>query len=167
MNPQPFTTSVGRSASLRRVTRRTALLFAAAAALGVGVAVALVATRGGSPPARTHAAAPAAKATFASNQVRLSHAESLRLVGWAARLRTCVARRGVVLAPPVAHEKEIDLAIVRAPGRSAMMRRVVACGDALGAPPRRSSLQLHDGKYVLYLPRQCLLDKRVINGRTS
>ena len=82
-------------------------------------------------------------------------------MGWAVRLRACVARRGVVLAPPVAHEKEIDLAIVRAPARPAMMRRVVVCGDALGQPPRRSSLQLHGKKYILYLPRRCLLDKRV------
>jgi hypothetical protein len=149
------------------VTRRRALLFAAAAAIGVGGATALVATRGGSPPTRqpkpaASAAKPRpAKPTLASNQIRLSHAESLRLVGWAVDLRACVARRGVVLAPPVAHEKEIDLAIVRAPARSAMMRSVIACGDALGEPPRRSSLQLHDGKLILYLPRRCLLDKRV------
>jgi hypothetical protein len=149
------------------VTRRTALLFAAAAAIGVGGAAAVIATRGGSPPTRTPAAAPAAKSTFASNQIRLSHAESLRLVGWAVRLRACVARRGVVLAPPAVHEKEIDLAIVRAPARPAMMRRVVTCGDALGEPPRRSSLQLHNGKLVLYLPRRCLLDKRVESSPPS
>ena len=149
------------------MTRRTALLFAAAAAIGVGGATALVATRGGSPPTRqpkpaASAAKPKpAKPTLASNQIRLSHAESLRLVGWAVSLRACLARRGVVLAAPVAHEKEIDLAIVRSPGRSAMMRTVIACGDALGEPPRRSSLQLHDGKLILYLPRRCLLDKRV------
>jgi hypothetical protein len=149
------------------VTRRTALLFAAAAAIGVGGATALVATRGGSPPTRqpkpaASAAKPRpAKPTLASNQIRLSHAESLRLVGWAVSLRTCVVRRGVVLAAPVAHEKEIDLAIVRAPARPAMMRAVVTCGDALGQPPRRSSLQLHGKKLILYLPRRCLLDKRV------
>ena len=143
------------------MTRRRALLFAAAAAFGVGAAAALIATRGGSSPTQTHAAAPAAKATFASNQIRLSHAESVRLVGWAVRLRACVARRGVVLAAPVAHAKEIDLEIVRAPDRRAMMRSVVACGDALGEPPRRSSLQLRPGKLVLYLPRRCLLDKKV------
>jgi hypothetical protein len=78
-----------------------------------------------------------------------------------------VARRGVVLAPPAAHEKEIDLAIVRAPARLAMMRSVIACGDALGQPPRKSSLQLRPGKFVLYLPKQCLLDKRVVRGGTS
>ena len=153
------------------MTRRTALLLVTAAAIGVGVGAAVIVTRGGSPHTRTHAAAPAAapaaKATYASNRIRLSRAESLRLVGWAVRLRACVARRGVVLAPPVAHEKEIDLAIVRAPARLAMMRSVIACGDALGQPPRKSSLQLRPGKFVLYLPKQCLLDKRVVRGGTS
>ena len=156
------------------MTRRTALLFAAAAAIGVGAAAAVIATRDGSPPSRKAAipparktAAPAAKATFAANQIRLSHTESLRLVEWAARLRACVAHRGVALAAPVAHEKEIDLAIVRSPARAAMMRSVIVCGDALGEPPRRSSLQLHHGKLVLYLPRRCLLDKKVESGRSS
>ena len=99
------------------------------------------------------------------NQIRLSHAESVRLVGWAARFRACMARRGVVLARPVVHEKEIDLAVARAPaGRAALARSVFACGDALGEPPRRSSLQLRPGRLVLYLPRRCLLDKKVVSG---
>lgn len=150
------------------MTRRTALLFVAAAAIGVGAAAAVIATRSASRPApRPAATAAPAKATFASNQIRLSQAESLRLVDWAARLRDCAARHGVLLAPPVAHEKEIDLAIVHAPAGPVMLRRVITCGDALGRPPRRSSLQLHSGKFVLYLPKQCLLDKRVVNGKTS
>jgi hypothetical protein len=104
---------------------------------------------------------------LASNQIRLSHAQSVRLVDWAARFRACMARRGVVLAEPVAHEKEIDLAIVRAPARPAMNRSVFTCGDALGEPPRRSSLQLRPGKLILYLPRRCLLDKKVASGGPS
>jgi hypothetical protein len=142
------------------VTRRTALLFAAAAAIGVGAAAALIATRQDA-PAHPVVSTTKANATLADNQIRLSHAESVRLVDWAARFRSCMAHRGVVLAAPVAHEKEIDLAIVRAPGQAALMRSVPTCGDALGEPPRRSSLQLRPGKLILYLPRRCLLDKRV------
>ena len=148
------------------MTRRTALLLAAAAALGVGVAAALLATRDDAPPARDRAAA--ARATPVDNRFRLSRAESLRLVDWAERFRSCMGRRGVVLGAPVAHPKEIDLAFVRVPGRAALLRDVPACGDALGEPPRRSSLQLRPGKLVLYLPKQCLVDKTVVNGtRTS
>jgi hypothetical protein len=147
------------------VTRRTALLLAAAAALGVGVAAALLATRDDSPPAPPRAAT--AKATPIDNRFRLSRAESQRLVDWAARFRSCMTRRGVDLGAPVAHPKQIDLALVRAPDRPALLGDVATCGDSLGEPPRRSSLQLRPGKLVLYLPKQCLLDKRVVNGTTT
>lgn len=148
------------------MTRRTALLFAAAAALGLGAAAAVIATRDDARPAPAQAST--AKATPIDNRFRLSRAESLRLVDWAERFRSCMARRGVVLGAPVAHPKEIDLAFVRVPGRAALLRDVPACGDALGEPPRRSSLQLRPGKLVLYLPKQCLVDRSVINGaRTS
>jgi hypothetical protein len=156
------------------VTRRTALFFAAAAALGVGVAAAVVATRDDgartAQPTSTAAAATTrarAKATLVSNQIRLSHAASLRLVDWADRLRACESRRGVVLAAPVPHETEIDLAIRRGPTGQALLMRVVACGDALGGPPPKSSLQLRGRKFVLYLPKRCLLDKRVVRGGTT
>jgi hypothetical protein len=78
-----------------------------------------------------------------------------------------MARRGVVLGAPVAHPKEIDIAIVRAPARPALDKSVFTCGDALGEPPRRSSLQLHPGRLVLYLPKQCLLDKTVVSPMTT
>jgi hypothetical protein len=146
------------------VTRRTALLFAAAAALGLGAAAAVIVTRHDRPAPRQ--AAPA-KAIPVDNRFRLNRAESLRLVDWAERFRSCMGRRGVALGAPVAHPKEIDLALVRAPGRPALLMDVVACGDALGEPPRRSSLQLRPGKLVLYLPKQCLLDKTVVSGTTT
>ena len=150
------------------MTRRTALLlFAAAAAIGVGAAAAVIATRDEARPARQRTSAAPAKATPIDNRFRLSRAESERLVDWAARFRSCMVRRGVVLSAPVAHPKQIDLRIVRAPARPALMRSVPACGDALGEPPRRSSLQLRPGKLVLYLPKRCLLDKRVVSGQAS
>ena len=154
------------------MTRRTALLFAVAALAGVGVAAAVIAGRGGGGSGRvakptSTAAAPAATATPVSNQIRLSRAESVRLVGWADRLRACVSRRGVVLGAPVPHETEIDLAIRRGPTGVVLLQRVAACGDALGEPPRKSSLQLRGRKYVLYLPKRCLLDKKVVRGGTS
>jgi hypothetical protein len=147
------------------VTRRTALLFAAAAAVGLGTATAVIAMRNDA--RRAPRQASTAKATPIDNRFRLSRAESLRLVDWAERFRSCMGRRGVVLGAPVAHPKQIDLAYVRVPGRPALLREVSACGDALGEPPRRSSLQLRPGKLVLYLPKQCLLDKRVVSGTTT
>jgi hypothetical protein len=153
------------------VTRRTALLFAAAAALGLGAAAAVIATRDDARPAPAHASTAKAstaktspaKATPVDNRFRLSRAESQRLLDWAVRFRSCMARRGVALGAPVAHPKEIDIAIVRAPAPKAFETRLIACGDGLGEPPRRSSLQSRPGKLVLYLPKQCLLDKTVVS----
>lgn len=147
------------------MTRRTALLFAAAAAVGLGAAAAVIATRDDARPAPRQAST--AKATPIDNRFRLSRAESLRLVDWAERFRSCMGRRGVVLGAPVARPKQIDLAYVRVPGRLTLLREVATCGDGLGGPPRRSSLQLRPGKLVLYLPKQCLLDKTVVSGTTT
>jgi len=132
--------------------------------MGLGAAAAVIATRHDASAPRQ---ASSAKAIPVDNRFRLSRAESLRLVDWAARFRSCMARRGVVLGAPVAHPKQIDLAFVRVPGRPTLLRDVPACGDGLGGPPRRSSLQLRPGKLVLYLPKQCLLDKTVVSGTTT
>ena len=35
------------------------------------------------------------------------------------------------------------------------------CGERAGDPPHESSLQYRPGKILLYLPKQCLLDKKV------
>src|SRR5439155_22282105 len=115
-----------------------------------GAAAAVIARRDDGRPVTRQAST--AKAIPVDNRFRLSRAESLRLVDWAARFRSCMGQRGVVLGAPVAHPKEIDLALVRAPARPALLRDVATCGDGLGEPPRRSSLQLRPGKLVLYLP---------------
>jgi hypothetical protein len=153
---------------------RRAVLAAAAAALvggGAGLAAAVIAGGGdgGDAPARPAAApaAPVAKATPVSNQIRLGRAESLRLLAWADLFRECMGRRGVQLAEPVAHPKEIDLALGRPVAAEGLAAKVVACGDALGEPPRDSSLQLRPGKLVLYLPRRCLLDPKVAKAAAT
>ena len=133
--------------------------------MGLGAAAAVLATRHHARPAPRQSSA--AKATPIDNRFRLSRAESQRLVDWAERFRSCMTGRGVVLGAPVAHPKQIDLALVRAPGQPTLLREVAACGDGLGEPPRRSSLQLRPVKLVLYLPKQCLLDKTVVSGTTT
>jgi hypothetical protein len=65
-----------------------------------------------------------------------------------------MVQRGAAVGAPVAHPKQIDMALAR----PVTPKAVVACGDALGEPPRDASLQLRPGKLVLYLPRFCLLD---------
>jgi hypothetical protein len=101
------------------------------------------------------------------NRIRLGRAESLRLVGWARRFRACMGKQGIELGEPVAHPKQIDLALERPAAASGLASKVVVCGDGLGEPPRDSSLQLRPGKLVLYLPRRCLLDPKVATAATT
>jgi hypothetical protein len=42
-----------------------------------------------------------------------------------------------------------------------LVRTGLSCGDALGGPPRGASLQVFGRAFVLYVPRQCLLDPKV------
>jgi hypothetical protein len=95
------------------------------------------------------------------NRIQLSHGESLRLVSWARELRACLDRRGIEVGEPVASAKQIDLQLHSKGGPTELSPTITMCGDSLGEPPRRSSLQFRPGKLVLYLPRQCLLDPKV------
>jgi hypothetical protein len=45
--------------------------------------------------------------------------------------------------------------------KSMLLRTGLSCGDALGGPPRGASLQVFGRAFVLYVPRQCLLDPKV------
>lgn len=95
------------------------------------------------------------------NRIQLSHRESLRLVSWARRLGVCIDKRGVKVGEPVAYAKQIDLRLYTKSSPAELSPTITECGDSLGEPPRRSSLQFRPGKLVLYLPRQCLLDPKV------
>lgn len=95
------------------------------------------------------------------NRILLSHRESLRLVAWAMAFRRCLAKRGVEVGKPVAHAKQIDLELLAPGSPEELAPKTTGCGDSLGEPPRRSSLQFRPGKLVLYLPKQCLLDPKV------
>ena len=45
-----------------------------------------------------------------------------------------------------------------------VMHDSVVCGDAQGGPPARSSLQFRGYSILLYLPKQCLLDPKVLSS---
>lgn len=45
-----------------------------------------------------------------------------------------------------------------------MLPSIVTCGDAQGGPPAKSSLQYRARKILLYLPKQCLLDPKVVSS---
>jgi hypothetical protein len=116
------------------------------------------------PPASTVRSPPATRPSSAAqgdNRFVLSEAESQRLVTWARRFQACLARRGITVGDPVPHAKQIELRLGSAESPGELMPTTTACGDSLGEPPRRSSLQFRPGKLVLYLPKRCLLDPKV------
>src|SRR5215207_620467 len=101
------------------------------------------------------------------NRYLLSEAESQRLVTWAGKFRACLGERGFRVGEPVAHAKQIELRLYSAASPEELVPTTTACGDSLGEPPRRSSLQFRPGKLILYLPKQCLLDPKVRSSAPS
>jgi hypothetical protein len=124
--------------------------------------------------ARQHHA-PTPRATAAKTYQRLAAAnyrtltrkQSARLLRFATAFRSCMAGRGVELAAPEPHPTRILLHVTTKPIPASIGAATVACGDRLGGPPPKSSLQRprgHADLLVLYLPKQCLLDPSVTSG---
>ena len=95
------------------------------------------------------------------NQIRLSAAESARLVTWAETFRSCMLGEGIALGALEKSETQIRMALPASVDVDGLLGKTPICGDRQGGPPHRSSLQYRPGEIVLYLPKQCLLDKKV------
>jgi hypothetical protein len=112
----------------------------------------------GSPPGETSSAT----STLADrNQIRLTAAQSSRLVAWAETFRSCMVAKEVALGELEKNETQIRMALPGAVDVDALLAKTESCGERQGGPPHRSSLQYRPGEIVLYLPKQCLLDKKV------
>jgi hypothetical protein len=68
---------------------------------------------------------------------------------------------GIALGPLEKSETQIRMALPPSVDVDELLAKTPTCGDRQGGPPRRSSLQYRPGEIVLYLPKQCLLDKKV------
>jgi hypothetical protein len=97
----------------------------------------------------------------------LTRAQSQRLVHWAGSLRTCLSARGFRLGELDVARTHIELAVPKGTPFKELVRAGIACGDTLGGPPASSSLQTFADRVVLYLPKQCLLDRDVSSGRLA
>ena len=122
--------------------------------------LALAALAAGCAGARTNEAAPA---TAIDNQRVLTHKESLRLISWAKTFRRCVVESGTELGKVVPSRTQISMELPLNGGSRDpdVAQAAVTCGDKQGGPPSDTSLQYRDGEFVLYLPKQCLLDPKV------
>jgi hypothetical protein len=94
------------------------------------------------------------------NQIVFSAKESRALLSWAKRFQSCVAERGFASSMHVTRS-QFTIRVDETAPKLKLLSVGFACGDALGGPPPRASLQTFDGTFVLYLPKQCLLDAKV------
>jgi hypothetical protein len=94
------------------------------------------------------------------NQVVLTPKRSRELVAWARRFQTCIGGRGLQSSMKVTRTQFTLLVKGRRP-KSSLLRIGESCGDTLGGPPHGASLQVFGRTFVLYVPKQCLLDPNV------
>jgi hypothetical protein len=132
------------------------LLFACAAACGHSPSASRPTASAPTPTASTRSSTQAD-----SNQFRLTAAQSARLVAWAETFRSCVLGKGIALGALEKSETQIRMALSPSVDVDDLLAKTTTCGDRQGGPPHRSSLQYRPGEIVLYLPKQCLLDKKV------
>jgi hypothetical protein len=102
--------------------------------------------------------------SFRSNQRRLTRAQSLKLVAWATSFRQCMVAAGTELGQLVKDETEIAMQLPESVEVGSLLRQTETCAERQGGPPRRASLQYQPAEIVLYLPKQCLLDKKVASS---
>jgi hypothetical protein len=107
------------------------------------------------------ASAPSSGGPPPSNEKVLTQSQSERLVNFAIALRACLMATGVEIQQPNIAQKKIDLSYSTLSSRATFLQLVLRCGDRLGGPPAKSSLQTFASEITIYLPKQCLLDARV------
>jgi hypothetical protein len=110
------------------------------------------------------APAVAAGGPPASNQQVLTRKQSEHLVSYATALRTCLVESGTDVARLHATRKLLTLPVRGAGTTREVMSAGLACAARIGDPPRHASLQTFADRIVLYSPKQCLLDGKVVQG---
>jgi hypothetical protein len=113
--------------------------------------------------AGTHARERAAPAA-GSNEKQLTHAQSVRLVEWARTFRACMTERGATLGEVTPSRTRIDMRLAASVEGGDVLPGLTACAERQGGPPQDTSLQYRPGRFVLYLPKRCLLDPKVAQG---
>ena len=124
----------------------------AATAVAVGGAVAGCGTQASGRPSEQQLAA--------ANYRELTPQRSRRLFRYARDMRACMAKR-IAIGPPRPSRTRIVMAVREATAPVAVARLEIGCAASVGDPPPQSSLQARPGQVVLYLPKYCILDRKV------
>jgi hypothetical protein len=94
------------------------------------------------------------------NQQVLTVRESQHVVSWSAELRSCLLSRHLDVGRLLVSRTQVQIPVMHGAWRT-ILRNLLACAEPLGGPPARSSVQAFADKVVVYLPKRCLLDKKV------
>jgi hypothetical protein len=97
----------------------------------------------------------------AKNYRVLTPRQSRLFVRFARREYRCVSARDSGVLAPVVSPTRITM---RAAHRSArqLLRLLVACEPVVGPPPASATLQARSGQILVYVPKWCLLDRKVL-----
>lgn len=133
------------------------------ATLGLSALVA-----GCSDPERPSATPPAGGAASSdaasSNERTLTHAQSVHLVRWATTYRSCMGDHGWALGALTKTPTRLSMTVPKGAKIPTLLDESLTCAEAQGGPPAKSSLQYRAGNILLYLPKQCLLDPKVLSS---
>jgi hypothetical protein len=153
--------------------RRVRALAASVIALAVvGAVVGLAAWHGSRTPTRSHIVQPALakKKSYAqlvaANYKVLTPKRTNRLLRFADAAYACMSKQ-LELGKPRPQRTKIVMAL--GPGTSAptVAQVSVRCTAKIGDPPAGSSFQVRGRAVILYLPKYCILDKKVARARRA
>jgi hypothetical protein len=141
-------------------------VIAAALVLAAAIAAAVL-WGGGRANRQAQGQHPARQKTYAelaaANYKTLSPKQTRRLLRFAEAFHACMAKR-LDLGQPQTSPTRIVMDLPAGVGLHTAVRLGIACGTKLGDPPPGASLQTRKHVIVLYLPKYCILDRKVVAG---
>jgi len=152
------------------MSRRQAFaVLAIAVALAVGAGVAALAKHHSETDAREAQQAWKPKAAgkkthaqlAAANYKSLKPAQTTRLLRYADAAYSCLSKR-LQLGKPRPLQTKIVMALPPGTTARAVAELSANCAISIGDPPSDSSFQVRGHTLILYLPRYCILDKKVV-----
>jgi hypothetical protein len=147
------------------MVQRGPIAAAALVLLGVALAAALLRGTGDGSAPKTHESEPPKtyQQLVAANYKVLRPRQSRRLLRFAEAFHACMVTH-IPLGEPKALPTRIRMALPVGAAPSAVLRLTARCGAKLGDPPPRSSLLIRKHVIVLFLPKRCLLDPKIVGA---
>jgi hypothetical protein len=155
-----------QSTPMQRRHAFVGLAIAVALAVAGGVA-ALAMNHGGEADARKAQQIwkPGKKKTYAqltaANYKILKPTQSTRLLEYADAAYSCMSKR-LDLGRPRPLRTKIVMALPPGTTPRAVAELSASCAMTIGDPPRSASFQVRGHAVILYLPKYCILDKKVV-----